>query len=64
MKVQALRGVCVGVEKHLAPGDTAEVDAGTARFLIGIGAVQEAPAEEPPPPEPAAPAAKPAKKEA
>ena len=63
MKVQALRGVCIGVGLHLAPGESAELDNGTARFLIGIGAVQEAPAEAPPP-EPAAPASKSAKKEA
>jgi hypothetical protein len=44
-EVIALRGVCVGVDRHLVPGERAEVDAGTAAFLIGIGAVQKAPAE-------------------
>jgi len=39
MKVRALRGVCIGVEKHLAPGDEADMDAATVQFLASIGAV-------------------------
>jgi len=62
MNVQAIRGVCIGVGQHLAPGEAADIDTGTARFLIAIGAVQEAPADKLPP-EPVTPAAKPAKKE-
>lgn len=40
MKVKALRGVCVGPEQHLAVGDTAELDEGTAGFLMSIDAVE------------------------
>lgn len=62
MKARALRGVCVGVDRHLAIGetvDTAEVhlDASTVAFLTSIGAIEIVP-EEPAPPvvaEPSAP---------
>ena len=48
MRVVALRGVCLGPGRHLMPADNpAEVDDNTARFLIGIGAVKEAPEQEP-----------------
>jgi len=40
MKVKALRGVCIGVNRHLKPGDTEDVDAATSTFLLGIGAVE------------------------
>jgi uncharacterized membrane protein len=46
MEVLALRGVCIGTARHLQVGERAEVDAATAAFLIGIGAVQQAPAIE------------------
>lgn len=63
MLVRALRGVCIGPGRHLLPGDApAEVDDKTARWLVSIGAVQ-AVADEPPPQQPNASPAKPAKKE-
>lgn len=44
MKYTALRGVCIGVDRHLMPGDDpVELDAGTASFLVNIGAVAPAP---------------------
>ncbi len=52
MKVQALRGVCIGPGQHLLPGDEADIDNGTAQFLLSIKAVEpvpEAPAPEPAP---------------
>lgn len=48
MKVVAIRGVCIGVDRHLVPGEEADLDVATVRFLAGIGAVREvaeAPAE-------------------
>lgn len=39
MNVQALRGVCIGVERHLLPGDVVDLDPATARYLEAIGAV-------------------------
>jgi hypothetical protein len=39
MKVRALRGVCIGVERHLLPGETADLEASTAAYLTSIGAV-------------------------
>jgi hypothetical protein len=68
MKVRALRGVCVGPERHLAPGETADLDAASVPFLVSIQAV-EVVADDPPPaaeaqPEPKSPPAKkPGKKE-
>jgi hypothetical protein len=41
MKVVALRGVCIGVERHLKPGDTADLDAAQAQFLKSIRAVED-----------------------
>lgn len=38
---RALRGVCIGPGKNLAPGETAELDAATAHFLVSIKAVEE-----------------------
>lgn len=43
MKVIAKRGVCVGVNKHLKPGDSADLDAQTTTFLVSIGAVELVP---------------------
>jgi hypothetical protein len=40
MKVRALRGVCIGVGKHLAAGDVAELDTATSQFLVSIKAVE------------------------
>ena len=41
MHVRALRGVCVGVGRHLAASDTADLDAATVQFLVSIGAVEK-----------------------
>jgi hypothetical protein len=38
--VRALRGVCIGVDRHLSPGECAEVDASAVPFLVSIGAVE------------------------
>lgn len=68
MKVKALRGVCVGIERHLVAGETAELDDALSTFLIGIKAVElvknEPPRADVPQtdPEPL-PAKKPGKKE-
>ena len=43
MKVKALRGVCIGVDRHLKPGDTADLEAAQVTFLAGIGAVEKIP---------------------
>jgi hypothetical protein len=51
MKVRALRGVCIGVDQHLAAGDTADLEAAQVQFLASIGAVAPLPDE----PVPAAP---------
>lgn len=53
MKVKALRGVCIGVDRHLAAGDLADLDPALVTFLVGIRAVERVP-DEPPKPEPAA----------
>ena len=62
MKVQALRGVCIGVERHLKAGDTADLEPATVQFLVSIGAVERVKDEAPKAPTPdaveeAAPAA-------
>lgn len=41
MRVKALRGVCIGVDRHMKPGDSADLDAATVTFLVGIGAVEK-----------------------
>jgi len=65
MKVRALRGVCVGVDRHLKAGDTDDLDASTVQFLVSIGAVEvvkDAPAEDEAQSEPkSTPAKKPGK---
>lgn len=57
MKVKALRGVCIGVDRHLVAGDIADLEPALVTFLVGIRAVERI-ADEPPKPEP--PAAVPA----
>lgn len=39
MRVRAVRGVCVGSEDHLKPGEVRDLDAATAQYLVAIGAV-------------------------
>lgn len=42
MLYRALRGVCIGPERHLTPDDApVALDAGTARFLLSINAIEE-----------------------
>lgn len=43
MKVRALRGVCVGVERHLALDEVADLDPAQVNFLVSIGAVERLP---------------------
>lgn len=49
MQVRARRGVCIGVGRHLLPGDTEDLEAAQVAYLVSIGAVEvvvpEAPAE-------------------
>lgn len=45
MKIRACRGVCIGVDRHLKPGDLADLDAAQVTFLVGIGAVERVPDE-------------------
>lgn len=52
MKIRALRGVCVGVDRHLKAGDSADLDTAMVTFLVSIKAV-EIVKEEPPEAEPA-----------
>lgn len=40
MKVRALRGVCIGVERHLKAGDTEDLEPALVTYLLGIGAVE------------------------
>jgi len=47
MKVTAIRGVCIGPEAHLAPGEEADVDKATANYLASIGAVALEPEPDP-----------------
>jgi hypothetical protein len=61
MQVRALRGVCIGVERHLKPGDTADLPAAEVQFLTGIRAVElvpDAPKVDPETVTPAKPAPK------
>lgn len=39
--VKALRGVCIGIDKHLCAGDIVDLDAAMVTFLKGIGAVED-----------------------
>jgi hypothetical protein len=43
MKVRCLRGVCVGIERHLAPGDTDDLEPALVNYLVNIGAVEIVP---------------------
>lgn len=49
-RVRALRGVCIGVDRHLMPGEFAELDPANAQFLTSIKAVELAPVVEEAPP--------------
>lgn len=40
MRITALRGVCIGVDRHLQAGDTADMDPAMVTFLVGIKAVE------------------------
>ena len=40
MKVFALRGVCVGVDRHLKAGDIVDLEAALVTYLVSIGAVE------------------------
>jgi len=60
MKVRALRGVCIGVNRHLAVGDEADLEPATTQFLKSIGAVEDVPSD-PPPAETEQPTSAPAK---
>jgi hypothetical protein len=60
-EVRAIRGVCIGPDRHLAPGEVATLEPPVAKFLISIGAVS-AHAPEPAAPVPAPTPAKPATK--
>jgi hypothetical protein len=41
VKVKALRGCCIGVDRHLKVGDTTELDPATSQYLVSIKAVEE-----------------------
>jgi hypothetical protein len=51
MRVRALRGVCIGVARHLKPGDIEDLEPALVTYLVGIGAVEAVPAEPEPKPE-------------
>ena len=40
MQVRALRGVCIGVDRHLGAGDTADLEPALVTYLVGIRAVE------------------------
>jgi hypothetical protein len=40
MDVRALRGVCIGVDRHLVAGDIVDLDPALTTYLVGIGAVE------------------------
>jgi hypothetical protein len=50
MKIRALRGVCVGIDRHLVAGEIVDVDDGTSQFLVSIGAVEVVTEAPKPPP--------------
>lgn len=62
MKVKALRGVCIGVNRHLKADDTEDLEPALVTFLVGIGAVEvvkeKPPKIEPPKAEPVEPPSK------
>jgi hypothetical protein len=44
MAYVALRGVCIGVDRHLVPGDPVpDIGDDTTQFLVSIGAIGKAP---------------------
>jgi hypothetical protein len=45
MKVRALRGVCIGVERHLRAGDTDDLEPAMVTYLTSIGAIERLPEE-------------------
>jgi hypothetical protein len=49
MRVRALRGVCIGVDRHLKPGDIEDLEPALVTYLVGIGAVE--PVKDDPKPE-------------
>jgi hypothetical protein len=51
MRVKALRGVCIGVGRHLSAGDVEDLEPALVTYLVGIGAVERVP-DEPPKPDP------------
>ena len=60
MRIRALRGVCIGVDRHLVAGERADLDTATVQFLISIGAAEASAddAELKPDPSPEKPAKK------
>jgi hypothetical protein len=40
MRVKALRGVCIGVDRHLKAGDIEDLEPALVTYLSGIGAVE------------------------
>lgn len=48
MRVKALRGVCIGVEKHLVKDEIKDdLDDAMTTFLVSIGAVEKVPEPKP-----------------
>jgi hypothetical protein len=43
VRVRALRGVCVGVDRHLSAGDVTDLEPATVPFLVSIKAVEVVP---------------------
>lgn len=39
MKVKALRGVCIGVDRHLKAGDVEDLEPALVTYLVSIKAV-------------------------
>jgi len=59
MRVRALRGVCIGVGRHLSVGDVEDLDHNLVTYLSQIGAVERLP--DPPPVVESIPKSKPEK---
>lgn len=49
MKAKAIRGVCIGPERHLAVGDVADLEPQLVSYLASIGAVVPLADEQPMP---------------
>ena len=43
MRVKAIRGVCIGVDRHMKPGDIEDLEGALVVFLVSIGAVEKIP---------------------